>query len=106
MTQNKNMTPLTITCLNIHCPERFSICCGARSRLESNMTKEQFICSDCGQKFVGGKCNVNELDGWKNNMINKCKHCGKEYNCILQFGLCEGCLNYEQHNQIKNLPKA
>ena len=65
------MTPVIITCLNIHCPERFSICCGARSRLESNMTKEPFVCSDCGQKFVGGKCNAMEDKKWKREFRKK-----------------------------------
>jgi hypothetical protein len=30
---------------------------------------------------------------------NVCKYCGREFNIILSTGLCDGCLNYENHNQ-------
>ena len=46
------------TCLNINCPERFSLCCHATCRIESNMTAEHFVCSHCGKKWKGGECNV------------------------------------------------
>ena len=51
-----------ITCLNLKCPERKSICCGHSSIFNS----KDFVCSWCGKEFVGGKC-VADLKMIQNN---------------------------------------
>ncbi len=49
---------LRITCLGIDCPERKSLCCGAISKPAPDY---RFVCSKCGNEFVGGKCKANSL---------------------------------------------
>jgi len=52
-----------LTCLNINCPERFSLCCHATCRIASEPEEmlgvPHFFCSNCGKKWQGGECNAN-----------------------------------------------
>jgi cobalamin biosynthesis Co2+ chelatase CbiK len=56
------MTKAKIACLNVNCPEQFSVCCGARGRCKlaavDRDNADGFICSSCGKDFVGGECNA------------------------------------------------
>lgn len=63
----------TITCLGAQCPERFSLCCHARSKAKGR----GFVCSKCGKKFKGGECvsgrgmNKEEAVAWAKNEIRE-----------------------------------
>jgi hypothetical protein len=52
------------TCLNIDCPERFSLCCHAGSRSASEpeilLGVPAYFCAKCGKEFEGGKCTAGE----------------------------------------------
>jgi hypothetical protein len=51
------MSKPILTCLSISCPERFSICCGARSKaVTGDEGTGHFECSKCGKEYIGGKC--------------------------------------------------
>jgi hypothetical protein len=59
------------SCLRIGCPERFSLCCHVPCRIESNNTKEHFVCSRCGRSFQGGLCNAGESTANSNQISSK-----------------------------------
>jgi len=49
-----------ITCLSLDCPERKSLCCGARS-IAVVGEKEigyYFACKKCRKRFIGGECKM------------------------------------------------
>jgi hypothetical protein len=54
------------TCLNIDCPERFSLCCHAGSRSASEpeilLGVPAYFCAKCGKEFKGGKCTAGEKE--------------------------------------------
>lgn len=46
-----------LTCLSVNCPERFSVCCKARSMAVSGGEGTgYYACSACGKEYIGGKC--------------------------------------------------
>lgn len=46
------------TCTNVQCPERFSKCCKAISKVSEH--GNWFSCSKCGDQFEGGECKGHE----------------------------------------------
>src|ERR1700692_4325629 len=57
-----NSEKAVVTCLNINCPERRSLCCNALSTTTSSVIRgDYFVCKECGLEFRSGKCNV--MDG-------------------------------------------
>ena len=52
-----NMEDKQKTCLNAKCPERFSVCCGARADVStSDEGTSYYICAKCGKEFISDKC--------------------------------------------------
>lgn len=50
---------IRVTCLNVNCPERKSVCCGGISTvkiIQDGVSFDSFVCSKCDKEFIGGKC--------------------------------------------------
>ncbi len=57
---------MKITCLSIDCPERKSVCCGARSKAVNGKKEPYFVCSACGKLYKGGECTaISEIEDWE-----------------------------------------
>lgn len=50
------MNDAKITCLNIHCSERKSLCCEGRSAYQG--VTQTYVCSKCGKPYQGGVCSA------------------------------------------------
>ena len=62
------------TCLNIDCPERFSVCCGEICTLGNpDLLQPKFICAACRNEFKGGKCNSTPTEPVEKCMKAHCK---------------------------------
>ena len=49
------MKKYSVHCLDISCPERKSVCCGAES-IATNRKDYMFACKNCGSEFFGREC--------------------------------------------------
>lgn len=66
------------TCLNIDCPERFSVCCGEICTPGNpDLLQPKFICVACRNEFKGGKCNFTPTEP-----VEKCE-CGEEISTVV-----------------------
>ena len=59
---HKPIPKVKITCTNIDCPERKSLCCGAISKSASEpeimLGVPMYFCSKCGKEYQGGECDA------------------------------------------------
>jgi hypothetical protein len=50
---------IKVTCLSLNCPERISVCCGAKPRaVSSDEGTGYFACAGCGKEYIGGECDA------------------------------------------------
>mgnify|MGYP001613490349 CR=1 FL=1 len=58
------------TCLNVNCPERFSLCCGAGCT-NGEGDEEAFVCRKCRRKFFGGACTASTGKSTIKNLLSE-----------------------------------